>query len=157
MNIKKVLGRATLILVAGTALPAVTAGTADAKPAVGGVQPALGQCTPSTRSTPVRDPYGHGFSRITTCNNAPAPVYAANNHGFLKGHLVTRRSFFLCWRPGDFDNGGPFGGSSDWYYTQGDTRVAGASNSWGFVPSSYLDTPDPAAGIPECTFTSVPH
>ena len=158
MTIRGVLGRAALVLAAGATMLAVTAGTSRAAPArATDAQPALGTCTPKT-GVSVHDPYGHGFSRLTTCRNgANAPVYAATNTGFLKGHLVTTSSFFLCWRPGDLNSGGPFGDSLDWYYTQGDTHVPGASNSWGFVPGTFIDTTDPAVGIPECTYTSVPH
>jgi hypothetical protein len=138
------VGTTVAMLTIGTALFATPASAAS-----------LGRCTPSNVVT--TDPYGHRFTVRTTCTNqSPAPVYAATNHGFKKGEVRSTRSWFLCWRVGTFDNDGRYGGSSYWYYTHGDRYFPGARNSWGFVPSSYLDTQDPAAGIPQCGFTSVP-
>src|SRR5581483_11474787 len=144
MTIRGVLGRAALVLAAGTTMLAVTAGTSHAAPARTSVQPALGTCTPKT-GVSIHDPYGHGFSRLTTCHNDPnTPVYASINTGFLKGHLVTTSSFFLCYRPDGQQSSGHHGSTTYWYYTQGDTHVSGASNSWGFVPGTFIDTGDPA-------------
>ena len=67
-------------------------------------------------------------------------------------HLITTRSWFVCWTTGERQSGG----SSTWYYTDGDDRGA----PYGWLPAANVNTPaafneNPAAwGFARCEQTA---
>jgi hypothetical protein len=134
---------------------------ATRNPPGGGGGGGFGVCAAGSFSPQQRDPYNHTFNAKATCDNTnPAPIYATTHVGLEKGELRTGRSWFVCWELGDVNSVGGFGSTSYWYYTHGDVYFpgAGAHNSWGFVPGSFIDTSDAANGLAgkRCNFTSVP-
>jgi hypothetical protein len=155
MKISTVVGRAVLILTAGTALLAATASAVSAQPssasqpasAVGGVQAAAVDC-PANGHTST---YGPEYNCLVFPAGG-APVCAADHSGCVViGHLHQGTNWVTCVALADA-NPSPPGTtyhSNYWLWTLSDKDSSGNSH-WGWVPATFIHGGVRPSGPPTC-------